>query len=485
MKLVESLFRQALPDSVCYRFSGGKPVSVSCSDYMATLLEPFENTHHRFSIDSRQVKPGDIFVAMPGRYTNGHDYLKQALSNGAIGFIIEKSHDTCLSSIASAIPPQTFVIGVDNCLEALMSLATAWRNTFSCPIVGITGSLGKTTTKEMVRSILLAAGMHSYVSYKNQNSNIGLALNILQMESHHEVGIFEVGINEKGEMAPLAKMLRPTIAVITTIAHVHTKGLGNLADIAREKRTLFSSLACDSIGVIPGDVSLLHDMSYHHPVLRFGAKMRNQIQSRKVILDNAHVRFLLRVYNQKRAVTLQTPQTAFVHNALAASALCTLLGISLDDIAQGLSSYKPFEGRFEQRAMTQYSGTIINDCYNASPQSMKAAILTLDQMPFAGKKIAVLGDMLELGEKELFWHRQMGRVLCRALSIEHLILVGLRAHAIAKTAPLMMKIDQVSTWEEAHEALTSALKDDSLVLIKGSRAVGLDKVVSRLSAPIV
>jgi len=448
---------------------------------------PVDEREAVISIDSRTLKSGDGFIALYGNNTDGHDFLLQAIDNGASFLIIQDDKKNKLQNIPEHKLSKILVIIVPDTLAALVDLAKEWRRRFSYPVIGVTGSVGKTTTKEMLRSIFKVANIRARVSYKNQNTLIGLSLNILRMKDDHKVAVFELGISKKGEMEKKVDLLRPTIGVITAVAHAHMDGLGPLSEIAEEKRKIFTFFNSDNIGVIPGDQKLLNDSSYFHPAVRFGFRTENHIQARQVVLHShddgfSHFSFNLKLYREKKKVCLKTNHKGNINNALAATAVSYLLGISFSKIVEGLNSFNGFEKRFEKRKLKGDKGTLISDCYNANPESMRAAIMAIHDMHVDGEKVAVLGDMFELGEKELFWHRQIGRVLGRALSVHHVILVGKRARSIGKTAPPPTVIEYVDDWAGAVDLLERKLqRPDSLVLVKASLAMELHRLVEQVS----
>ena len=472
MKLLHDFLIAAIPNA--YVRLG----AVRCPLHEAMhLLAPYSDDARDVSIDSRTLGPGDVFLALPGERVDGHDFVTQALKQGA-GALIVSREDVLEPDLLRTIP----VIIVDDTLATLQALARTWRERFTIPIVGITGSIGKTTTKEMVRSVLETAGKKACVSRGNQNSTIGLPLNLLSLSDEHEVGVFEVGINAPGEMEQLVALLQPTLGLIIGVAHAHGQYLGNIESIALEKKKLFSQFSQHSIGVVPGDQEFLGDVAYPHPVVRFGCKHKNHVHARQVQLAGGqYVEFALHVYDEVVRVQLHTPNQVLLHNALGAAALTHLLEVGVKDIARGLCGYTGFTGRFEVRPATAFDGLLINDCYNASPESMKGALCAFDAMPGVVRKIAVLGDMLELGEREEYWHRSIGRVLQKLPSLTHLVLVGPRAKFIAKTAPLGLKKTFVDTWQQAQEVLERLTQEPSLVLLKASNGVGLTNLVPKFS----
>lgn len=431
-----------------------------------------------FSVDSRTIRPKELFIAIPGMHVDGHDYIVHALKNDACGIMIQKDKEFLINTIQSLLQDKVVIVVQDTC-RALLELAAAWRSQFTFPVIAITGSVGKTSTKELLAAILRQYNKKCLISEGNQNTRIGASLNMLKMRSSHEVAIFEVGVNKRGEMAELAHIIRPTTALITTIGHSHMEGLGSLQDIALEKRDIFKFFSEESIGIINGDVPILSHVSYSHPVVKFGSKTTNQIQARKIRIAGSHISFILKIYKEKYSVILKQPHTGAVLNALAATAAAHLLEVPSSVIVQVIQDSVPVAGRFEQCTLYKgKGGIVINDCYNANPESMKAALLALQQIETNAQKIAVLGDMLELGVNSPFWHRQLGRFLRKVPSLKHVILVGSLVHWTKRTAPVGLKVDMVATWQDAVKKLEEKLDQESVVLVKGSRAMGLRNLVN-------
>lgn len=311
--------------------------------------------------------------------------------------------------------------------------------------------------------------MKTLVSHGNQNSLIGVPINLLKMQSNHQIAVIEMGINKRGEMAILANMVKPTIGVITCIGHSHMEGLGSLTDIAAEKREIFKYFKENNIGIINGDQIQLSQISYAHPVVKFGSKIVNQIQVRKIESLDSKMNFVLKIYNKKYTVNLDINHIGMVFNSLAATAVCCLLDIPATTIIKAIESPIEVKGRFQIKPLKSGKGSLIDDCYNARPESMKAGLLTFEKIKTDSQKIAVLSDMLELGAEGAFWHRQMGRFLRKVPSLNHLILVGDHVKSIKKTAPVGLKIDIFPSWQEAATFLKQKISDkDSLIFVKGS-----------------
>ena len=431
-----------------------------------------------FSVDSRTIKEGDIFVALKGADCDGHDFIDQAFKKGAAGVIIAESRKALLQTITGI--EKKLVLVVENPLEAFIKLAAAWRLQFDYPVVAITGSVGKTSTKEILAQIMNHAGKQFLASNDNQNTRIGLALNMLRMRVHHELAIFEVGISKRGEMAQLASLLRPTSAVITNIGHQHMDGLGSLNDIALEKRDIFKCFTENSIGIINGDQQILASVSYQHPVIKFGSKTTNQIQARKMRVAGSHISFVLKIYKNKYSIVLEHPHVGSVFNVLAATAAAHWLGVPDEITITAIQKPCIVAGRFEERTLIN-SGMLINDCYNANPESMKAALLAFQQIETKSPKIAIIGDMLGLGVNSPFWHRQVGRFLRKVPSLNKVILVGNLVAWVKKTAPVGLKVEVVSSWQEAVERIEGELHEKPAILVKGSRAIGLENLVDVLT----
>jgi len=433
-----------------------------------------------FSVDSRTIQKGDIFVALPGEHVDGHNYVISALKKGAAGAIIATGREhELLSSADKKSWQNAFIATAPDPLQALLELAHAWRTRFTYPILAVTGSVGKTSTKELIAHIVRLGGKSYFASQGNQNTILGVALNILRMKDLHEGAIFEVGINKRGEMEKIAALLRPTYAIITNIGHAHMEGLGSLHDISFEKRSLFSHFSEQNIGIVNGDQPFLSQVSYRHPVLKFGSKTINQIQARKIVITNSHISFVLKIYQQKYPIKISNLHAGVIFNSLAAVAATYLLGIPLASILQGIQEPLVVAQRFEVCTLTDSKGILIDDCYNANPESMKAALLAFQKIKTEMPKIAILGDMLELGADSSFWHRQLGRFLNKVPSLKRVILVGDLVKWTKKTAPAFLSVDIVPSWQDAVALFEPYRAAEVFVLVKGSNGVGLTNLVKK------
>ncbi len=432
------------------------------------------------SLDSRQVIKGDIFVAIKGSKADGHDFIEEAIKKGAAGLFINSAKETLLQKLDAAARKNLCIIMVPNTAEALIRLAMVWRAQFTIPVIGITGSIGKTSTKEMLSNILKMNGKKFIASQGNQNTALGLSINLLKIRPEHEVAIFEMGVSKRGEMARMAELVRPTTGIITAIGHSHMEGLGSLADIANEKRDIFKYFKEDNIGIINGDQPILATISYNHPMVKFGCKTTNQVQARKIQSNNVSTTFVLKLYKERHKITLNTNHAGRVLNALACASVAYILNIPSEIIVKGIQVPLTISGRFEPTKLKADKGILINDCYNASPESMKAALLAFEKVESKGQKIAVLGDMLELGVNSPFWHRQLGRFLRKVPSLHHVILVGDMVKWTKATVPVGITFEHVPSWKEAAEVLKKRLDREAAILVKGSNGMQLANLVHEL-----
>lgn len=429
-----------------------------------------------FSVDTRTLQHGDVFVALQGQNCDGHQFIGQALAKKASGLIVAQNKRMEIEATYGTALQSVKILYVDDTLAALVHLAKEWRARFTYPVVGITGSVGKTSTKEMVANILRTSGENFYVSYGNQNTLIGVALNILKLRPGLKAAVFEVGISERGAMAQIADMLRPTYALITGVGHAHMQGLGSILDVAAEKRAIFSCFSDANIGIINGDQAALSGISYAYPVLRFGFKTNNQIQARKVLIKNNVISFVAKVYKKKYSLVLQGSHEGTVLNALASLAIAHMIEVPMEVAVAGIQKPLAVQGRFEF-CHTQSNGIFINDSYNANPESVKAGLLAFNAYETDCSRIVVLGDMLELGTDSPFWHRQIGRFLRKISGIKHLILIGTMVSWIKKTAPLGFNIEIFETWQQALPVIQSLTHDKTITFVKASRGVGLQNVI--------
>lgn len=426
------------------------------------------------STDSRGVKAGQLFVALNGEHFNGHSFIKDAVSQGATGVVVMED-----------IPRNgTVIISVEDTLQALGDIAAGVRNQFDTAIVGITGSTGKTTVKELCASILLMQGT-CLKTEKNYNNLIGVPLSLLELGPEYEFAVIEMGTNRFGEIDRLSFITRPQVSIITNIHPVHLNGLRSISGIIKEKQAIFKNTAKCGIAVI--NPSLEHmdkiDIPSHLQVITYSHKDQADITLTHIEhqdLDGSDIEIDLAGKLINTHVPL--PGMHNVVNALGACACAVALNIDPELIAEGVRRAK-FPGMRSEIIVSDHL-TIINDCYNANPASMKAALSMLVDAPHS-IKIAVLGDMLELGKDSHFWHEELGKWVAQA-RLDRLICIGEMAKVVCGRASIegmnSSVIHPVKSQEEIMYNLQDLFDKDAMVLVKASRALKLDQVVNQLKA---
>ena len=425
----------------------------------------------RVVVDSREAGPGDLFVALRGEHHDGHDFIPDAVARGAAGV---------LASRAVAVPEGVAFFQVPDVLSALQGLARWWRARHDVRVVGITGSVGKTGTKEFVAAVL-GQRFRVLKSPGNRNNEIGLPLALLSLTPEHQRAVLEMGMYALGEISALCRMARPAVGVVTSVRPVHLERLGTLDAIARAKQELPQSLPPDGWAVLNGDDALVASMALRTParVLLYGTGPECDVRGTDVELAGLEaVRFTLHYRGARESVEVRQPGRPGLYGALAAAAVALTEGLPLTEVAALLRAARP-EGRLRLVAGV-HGSTLLDDTYNASPDSVLAALELLEQAP--GRKIAVLGDMLELGSEERRGHETVGR---RAAGVvDWLVTVGPRGRIIAEAARAagLRRVSVCETGDEAERLLRTGIRAGDHVLLKASRGVALDALVARLRA---
>jgi UDP-N-acetylmuramoyl-tripeptide--D-alanyl-D-alanine ligase len=434
------------------------------------------------SIDSRVVRPGELFVAIKGERFDGHEFVAQAFSRGAAAAIVAADHAAGLAASAAG---GRSLLAVDDPLQSLASLAAFWRRRFTLPVVAIVGSNGKTTVKEMTAAILRAANGVDRVlaTAGNLNNHIGLPLMVLRLRPMHLVAVFEIGMNHVGETAQLGEIAQPTIAVLNNAQREHQEFMKSVADVAAEHATILGTLQPRGIAVINADDD-------YAPFWNEVVARRNAEGASITVRDfglRAPATVIGRVRSQSWgslvdvaapegsvSVDLKLPGRHNVVNALGAIAAATAAGASLDAVAQGLADFRPIAGRLQ--AKTGRNGaTLIDDSYNANPDSVRAAIAVL--VHATGSKWMVLGDMGEVGEQGAAFHREIGEC-ARAGGVDRLLTLGdLTPHAVSAFGP---GGEHFASSEDLIAAIESDLRPDVTVLVKGSRFMRMERIVAAL-----
>ncbi|MFZ5352683.1 MAG: UDP-N-acetylmuramoyl-tripeptide--D-alanyl-D-alanine ligase [Bacillota bacterium] len=425
------------------------------------------------STDSRNIKKGELFIPLKGERFDGHDYIMQAYDNGAGLVLTEKDIN---------VGEKPYII-VDNTLEALQKISGYYKSKFNVKIVAVTGSSGKTTTKDMIAAVL-SRKYNVLKTQGNLNNEIGLPLTLLNLSSSHEAAVLEMGMSGLGEIKRLADIARPEIGVISNVGTAHIEKLGSRENILIAKTEIFTYFNSSSIGIINGDNDLLKTIAdVDFKLIRFGLEEHNDIRAANLSDDGASgICFDVLTGNSACAMKVPIPGVHNVYNALSAVCVGLELGMSIEDIRQGLLDFKPSKLRMEIFD-TPKGIKVINDVYNANPDSMRAAVNTLTSFRQKGRIICILGDMLELGEMSEELHIELGEYI-KDTGIDFLITVGNLGERIsygARNAGLKGdKIRCFSTNEEAIENLGLLLKSGDTVLIKGSRGMKMESIVEFL-----
>ena len=367
--------------------------------------------------DSRRCAAGNLFIALTGANFDGHDYLEAAHRQGAAGLLVHR--------LPAATPRGVPVIVVADTLTALGELAAWWRRRFSPAVIAVTGSSGKTTTKEMIAAIMARRGP-VLKTEGNFNNLIGLPLTLFRLTSGDPCAVLELGTNSPGEIARLTRIAAPDIALITNIGLAHLEGFTDLAGVAAEKRDLFRGLRPGGTMIINRDDPFLRDagQTWTGRVVTFGMAAGSEVSAEDIVTvrlpgigdasdvspvlpPRLETRFTLRLGGERLETTLPVVGEHQVKNALAAAASAWAAGAAPEDIRRGLADFSPVPGRMEVIAL-ENGAFIVNDAYNANPSSVREALSALQQLKGRGRGIAVLGDMLELGEQEAVWHEEVG-----------------------------------------------------------------------------
>jgi UDP-N-acetylmuramoyl-tripeptide--D-alanyl-D-alanine ligase len=422
-----------------------------------------------YSIDSRSIQPGQLFFAVKGERLDGHDYVQSALEKGAIAAVVEKDQ--------TSRPRIAPLLVVDDTLVALQALASGVRRIWGKPVIGITGSAGKTTTKEAIAH-LLATRHRILKSEGNFNNHFGLPLMLLKLEPEHDLAVIEMGMSHAGEISALAGIAQPETGVVTCVAPVHLEFFNSIGDIARAKCELIQSLPQNGTAVLNADDEYVSKFGrdFQGTVVMFGMGRAAGVRAEKiqdcasggsefdvVVADGGRQRARLPLVGRHN-----------IHNALAAVAVGIGYGLTLMEAVAALESLTPSDKRGE---VTQVGDTrVINDCYNSNPKALDAMVDALAVMP-AQRRIVVAGEMLELGAGGPELHRSSGRHMAER-HIDWLIGVrGLAQEIVNAARSVGMRAEFVNTPEEAGELLARESRKGDLVLLKASRGVKLERAL--------
>lgn len=420
--------------------------------------------------DSRKITPGCLFVPWRGEKFDGHDFIDAALDAGAAG---------CLCAhLPVQLRDDKFYIKVDDTRLALRALAAAYRSRFSIPVIQITGSVGKTTTKEMIAAVL-GVKYRVLKTPENFNNDIGTPLTLLQLEPEHQVAVIETGMNHFGEIRYLGEMVRPDIAVISNIGDAHIEFLGSREGILQAKCEIFENLKEGGMAVLNGDDALLNTLDLHFDTVRCGQSEHCNVRISD-IADHGVEGITCTVTTQQDTyhLTIPAPGEHMAYSASMAVAIGEHLQLSHDEIVRGVSQYEPAGSRMRIVRLPE-GRLILDDCYNANPQSVTAALEILAKTE-CDRKVAVLGDMGELGELTAQAHYNMG-ALAAMLGIDFVAAIGEKAAKIADGASQSGgDALHFSTKEEAIHELTGQLGPNTAMLVKASHAMHFGWIVEQL-----
>ena len=413
--------------------------------------------------DSRAVKDGSLFLAIKGERVDGHDFIEKCYDSGALCAICEKAPEN---------PKKPYIL-VDSTLNAVKDIAKAYREKFDIPVVGVSGSVGKTSTKEMLYAVL-SQRFKTHKTQGNLNNELGVPLTILSMPEEAQAAVIEMGISDFGEMTRLARVAQPTICVLTIIGCCHLENLGDRDGVMKAKTEMFKYARDGAEFILNGDddkLSTITDVNGKKPIF-FGIDSKNDYYAEDIENNGeGGVSCKLCFGDTKLDVIIPAIGTYMVSNALAAAAAGKLLGLSNEQIKNGIEAYKTVGSR--ANVINNGKIRIIDDCYNANPTSVKASLETLKN--FRGRTVAVLGDMKELGTDELQLHFDTG-AYAKQIGIDVVLAAGPLAKSLADGADGKW----YETKEELIKALPEIIKEGDTVLVKASHSMQFEKIVEFL-----
>lgn len=422
--------------------------------------------------DSRKLKTGDMFVAIKGERFNGHEFVEDALKDGAAIILSQEKLKTDIPYIL-----------VEDTIKALHRLAKYYKSKFSIPFIAITGSSGKTTTKDMVASVL-SEKYNVLKTEGNFNNAIGLPLTLFGLEHYHELCVLEMGMNSLGEIETLAEIARPETGIITNVGTAHIEKLKSREQILKAKMEMFTYFNETNTAVINGDNDMLQQIgSKPYKILKYGLNDNNDCRAFNIVEKGEDgIDFEVLYQNQKEQYHVPIPGMHNVYNALSAICIGKMYGLSSSQLYDGLASFKPSKMRMEI-FMGKQNIKIINDAYNANPDSVMAAISALTSMEAPGRKVCILGDMFELGAYSKEGHEKVGEFAAES-KMDLIIAVGQMSCAIingaSKSKGGSIELHSFSTNQEVIDNLKNILKSNDIILIKGSRGMHMESIVESL-----
>ena len=422
------------------------------------------------STDTRSIGAGQLFVALRGDRFDGHDFLEQAIAAGAGALLVAE---------AARVPVGASALIVADTRMALGRMAAAWRARFEIPVIAVTGSNGKTTTKEMIAAILRCAfGDTVLVTRGNLNNDIGLPLTLLGLDSGHQAAVIEMGMNHPGEIGYLASLGAPTVAVVTNAQRAHLEGMGDLNQVAREKGRIFAGLAADGVAVVNADdgyAYLWREMAGSHSVRTYGIERAADVRA-TVRQQGLTALLSLEAAEGRADLKLAVPGRHNARNALAAATACLAAGIPLAAVVAGLEGFSGVKGRLQLR-QGRAGALVLDDTYNANPDSVRAAIDVLAAT--VGRKVRILGDMGEIGEASGQYHDEIGGY-AKSQGIDRLFALGDASQAAVRNFSEGAR--HFCDIEKLLAAVNKELGPETTVLVKGSRFMRMERVADAIVA---
>lgn len=430
----------------------------------------------RLHTDTRTLTAGDCFVALQGDRFDGHTFVGSVQNRGAVAALVS-------NAIIPDLPADLGLVEVPNTLEALQRFAATYRSLLSVRTIGVTGSSGKTSTKELIASVLRTR-FRTKATEGNLNNHIGVPLTLIRLDEGDEFGVVEMGMNHPGEIAPLAQMTAPEIGVISSIGPAHIEFFADQAAVAAEKAALIAMLPAHGLAVLNSDDEWSRTIAgtTQARVVWVGNGPGSTWHAEDVKVTAEALMFRLSHGNASVLVRLPVVNRVMAGNALLAAAVGHECGLTLEEIARGLEAVKLPGARMQ--VLKAHGASIINDAYNANPASMKAGLIALQEFPATGRRLAVLGSMGELGQHAGDLHRAIGEFAARQ-GVSHLIAVGPHAESYLQGASAggmtSQQIIGALDAEEATAALKPLLREGDVVLVKGSHFMGLERLVEALA----
>ncbi|MEA2014463.1 MAG: UDP-N-acetylmuramoyl-tripeptide--D-alanyl-D-alanine ligase [Thermodesulfobacteriota bacterium] len=424
--------------------------------------------------NSRKVIGGNLFIPLAGKRFDGHNFIEDAVNNGATGLFVQAGSEEIIERVASGVS----VILVDDTLHALGDIANLWRNKFTNPVVAVTGSSGKTTTKEMIATVCGLSG-DVLKSRGNYNNLVGLPLSLLDLSSRHKMAVVEMGSSMRGEIKRLATVAEPDIGVITNTGSAHLEGFGSVDAIMEEKGEIFFNMRDNGTAIINRDDEgsrILADRWMGRNI-SFGIDENAFVRAERIFMRGERgISFTLKIGETGKGIDMTVVGRHNIYNALACAAACFAMDIDYDLICEGLSAFRQIQGRMNIHTL-KIGGIVIDDTYNANPDSTMEALKTLNDLKGKNESIVIVGDMLELGEKAEELHEEIGRAMADT-GVGNIFLRGDFAGAVARGA-----IEKGFSEDHIYFAETpgrmmgtlhSLLREGDCILIKGSRDMKME-----------